>query len=78
MTTVYPFILRGVKPIGIDSVKCPIATRLEIWEKLASDRKPLKLDEMATSVYLEQLPDKIEAILQGEIVGLVLVDFRLD
>lgn len=78
MTTVYPFILRGVKLLGIDSVKCPIATRLEIWEKLASDRKPLKLDQMATSVNLEQLPDKIDEILQGEIVGRVLVDFRLD
>ena len=77
ITTVYPFILRGVKLIGIDSVKCPIATRLEVWKKLAFDWKPLQLEEMATTVNLEQLPDKIKAILKGEIVGRVLVQHGL-
>lgn len=74
MTTVYPFILRGVRLIGIDSVQCPMPTRLKIWEKLAADWKPLKLDEMATNVSLDRLPDKIDAILKGEIVGRVLVN----
>lgn len=74
MTAVYPFILRGVRLIGIDSVQCPMPTRLKIWEKLAADWKPLKLDEMATNVSLDRLPDKIDAILKGEIVGRVLVN----
>ena len=42
-TTVLPFILRGVKLLGIDSVMCPTATRLEAWRRLASDLKPAHL-----------------------------------
>ena len=36
-TTVLPFILRGVKLLGIDSVMCPMPTRLEVWRRLATD-----------------------------------------
>lgn len=72
--TVYPFILRGVNLLGIDSVKCTIRNRQPIWEKLASDWKPASLEAIATTVTLEQLPDKIEAILRGENVGRVLVE----
>ena len=32
-----PFILRGVTLVGIDSVMCPRADRLEAWRRLASD-----------------------------------------
>ena len=39
-TTVLPFILRGVKLLGIDSVMCPDQTRREVWRRLASDLKP--------------------------------------
>src|SRR4029453_14804094 len=38
--TVLPFILRGVKLLGIDSVMCPAAMRLEVWRRLAGDLKP--------------------------------------
>ena len=41
--TVLPFILRGVKLLGIDSVMCPAATRLEVWRRLAGDLKPAHL-----------------------------------
>lgn len=74
-TTVYPFILRGVRLIGVDSVLCPILTRLRLWEKLAGDWKPASLEAMATTVNLEELPDKINSILQGDMVGRVLLDF---
>lgn len=73
MTTVYPFILRGVRLIGIDSVQCPLSTRSILWEKLAGEWKPSNLEEMVTTVNFEQLPDKIDAILKGENVGRVLV-----
>lgn len=72
-TTVYPFILRGVRLIGIDSVQSPMSTRLILWEKLAAEWKPSNLEEMVTTVTFEQLPDKIDGILKGENVGRVLV-----
>ena len=34
---VYPFILRGVSLLGIDSVQCPREPRLQVWEKLAGE-----------------------------------------
>jgi NADPH2:quinone reductase len=41
--TVLPFILRGVKLLGIDSVMCQAATRLEVWRRVAADLKPTHL-----------------------------------
>jgi len=70
---VFPFILRGVSLLGIDSVKCPADTRLQVWEKLAGEWKPEQLHDMVTEVSLEDLEEKIQAILQGGIRGRVLV-----
>ncbi len=72
-TTVYPFILRGIKLIGIDSVQCPMSQRLEIWSKLATPWKPQHLNELASIISLTELPQKIQLILQGQIQGRVLV-----
>ena len=70
---VYPFILRGVSLIGIDSVNCPVDTRLRVWQKLAGEWKPEYLSEVVTEVHLEGLEEKIQAILQGRIRGRVVV-----
>jgi len=70
---VYPFILRGVSLLGIDSVNCPKETRLEVWERLAGAWKPQHLDEVRSEVALEGLEDKIQAILQAGITGRVVV-----
>lgn len=59
--------------LGIDSVKCPADTRLQVWEKLAGEWKPEQLHDMGTKVSLEGLEEKIQAILQGGIRGRVLV-----
>jgi acrylyl-CoA reductase (NADPH) len=72
-TTVYPFILRGMRLIGIDSAACSISVRTTIWQQLAADWKPANLEGMATEIQLSQLPEKIAAILRGENVGRVLV-----
>ncbi len=73
LLNVFPFILRGVSLIGIDSVKCPVDTRLLVWEKLAGEWKPEQMDNMVTEVSLEGLEEKIQAILQGGLRGRVLV-----
>ena len=71
--TVYPFILRGVSLHGIDSARCPMPQRLEIWEKLATVWKPDRLASIASECRLEELSPKIDAILAGKIRGRTVV-----
>src|SRR6185436_18253832 len=47
-TNVIPFILRGVKLLGIDSVMCPMDLRLEVWRRLATDLNPSNIDTATT------------------------------
>ena len=73
-TTVYPFILRGVSLLGIDSQNCPMATRLRLWQKLAGTWKLANLDDLATECSLEGLEVEIERILRGKQRGRVVVN----
>lgn len=73
-TSVFPFILRGVNILGIDSVYCPMDTRLKVWDRLATDFKPANLNEfIQQEVTLEQLPDVLPTLLQGQARGRTLV-----
>ncbi|WP_143415772.1 acryloyl-CoA reductase [Geobacillus sp. E263] len=73
-TTVFPFILRGVSLLGIDSVYCPMELRKQIWERMASDLKPDKLlESIAQEVTLEQLPEALANILKGKLRGRTVV-----
>jgi acrylyl-CoA reductase (NADPH) len=46
-TTVLPFILRGVRLIGVDSAVTPMPLRRKVWGRLATDLKPRHLDSIA-------------------------------
>lgn len=70
---VYPFILRGVSLIGIDSVHCPADLRLQVWQKLAGEWKPERLADMVEEVSLADLESRIQRILEGGISGRVVV-----
>jgi len=73
-TTVFPFILRGINLLGIDSVYCPMETRLSVWQSLASDYKPANLESIvAQEINLEQLPDILPTLLAGQARGRTLV-----
>ncbi|MDM5333945.1 acryloyl-CoA reductase [Ureibacillus composti] len=73
-TTVFPFILRGVNLLGIDSVYCPMETRLKVWSRLATDFKPANLEELIQQeVTLEQLPEFLPTLLKGQARGRILV-----
>ncbi len=72
-TTVLPFILNGVSLIGIDSVKCAMPLRQEIWQKLAGKWKPAKLDEIMHECSLDGLEDEVHKILKGGQRGRVVV-----
>lgn len=64
-TTVMPFILRGVKLLGIDSAYCPMPVRRRVWQRLATDLKPPHLDRTTTDISLEQLPSTFDTLLHG-------------
>ncbi len=70
---VYPFILRGVTLVGIDSAKCPRPERLEMWNKLAGEWRFDQLDELAEEITLDELPERVQRILAGQVVGRTLV-----
>ena len=72
-TTVFPFILRGVNLLGIDSVFCPMGLRRELWQRLASDLKPTKLDTISREVTLDELPQVTASLLSGAVRGRTVV-----
>ena len=71
--SVYPFILRGVSLLGVDSVEIPMSTRSRTWQKLAHDWK-LDLSGIVSECALEELSPKIDLMLKGGIRGRVVVD----
>jgi acrylyl-CoA reductase (NADPH) len=71
--TVYPFILRGVSLAGIESGFYPLPKREALWKKLADDWKLPNLELLANTISLEELPDRMQAILAGQITGRVVV-----
>ncbi len=72
--TVFPFILRGVNLLGIDSVELPLAQKTEIWNRLAGPWKLDGLDALAVPLTLDRLSDAIDRILAGGMVGRGVVD----
>jgi len=70
---VFPFILRGVSLLGVDSVEVPMRARMMAWQKLAGEWK-IDLSSLITECSLEELNPKIEQILKGGIRGRVVVD----
>ena len=53
--SVFPFILRGVKLLGIESVQCPREERMAVWEMLSTCLPREFMEDIATSVQLEDL-----------------------
>ncbi|ADZ90652.1 acrylyl-CoA reductase (NADPH) [Marinomonas mediterranea] len=71
--SVAPFILRGVKLAGVDSVMCPYEKRLEAWTRLATDLDLELLESLTTDIQLEDAIEKSKALLAGEIRGRLVV-----
>lgn len=72
-TTVMPFILRGVKLLGIDSAACPMDRRKDVWRHLAQDMRPAHLKTMAREITLDDLPMAFETLLAGRARGRFVV-----
>jgi acrylyl-CoA reductase (NADPH) len=73
-SSVAPFILRGVRLIGVDSVMCPMPDRLEAWSRLASQLDLGKLDAMTTRIGLGDALARAPDILAGKVRGRIVVD----
>lgn len=73
-TSIYPFILRGVALLGINSAFTPMPLRQTIWKKLSHDWKLERLDLLTTEVSLEELDPYLDLILEGGVKGRVLVN----
>lgn len=72
--TVMPFILRGVRLLGVDSVMAPKAPRLAAWKRLTNDLDPALLDVVATEVSLGEAIGKAAELLQGKVRGRIVVN----
>lgn len=74
-TTVYPFILRGVRLLGIDSVLCPQPNRVEAWQQIRTLLSDNIFDlVLAQVISLQQVPAWSQQILQGQVRGRVVID----
>ncbi len=72
-TSVYPFILRGVKLIGIDAAEKNMDIRVKIWERLATSWSTDRLHQICHEVGLEELDAEIGRMMGGKMTGRALV-----
>lgn len=76
-TTVFPFILRGISLLGIESVNCPMDLRRQVWEHLATDYKPKHLlDLIGHEAPMDELPEALAAVLKGGVRGRTVIRMR--
>ena len=73
-TTVFPFILRGVNLLGIDSVRVSNSERRAIWQRLASDLPIEKLESTIQVEPLSRIQELGKAILAGQTRGRTVID----
>jgi len=74
-TTVFPFILRGVSLLGASSANCPMALRIEVWNRLGRELKPAHLPQIGSrAVALRDVIDACVALLERRTHGRTLVD----
>ncbi|WP_421862589.1 oxidoreductase [Motiliproteus sp.] len=73
-STVMPFILRGIRLIGIESVRQPKARRLQIWNRLAAALPLQLLDSLIEVIDLESVADSSEKLIDGQVTGRIVID----
>ncbi|HKY76539.1 MAG TPA: MDR family oxidoreductase [Acidimicrobiia bacterium] len=72
--SMFPFVVRGVRLLGVDCVQCPMPRRLEAWRRLARDLPAEALAPLASVEPLDNVPKLAEAIVAGKIRGRVVID----
>lgn len=69
--TVFPFILRGLRLIGIDSAECPLDQKISLWEKLSGSWKPENLRAVEDHRAFDEIPAMVDAMKAGSTRGRV-------
>jgi len=72
--SVFPFILRGVNLLGVDSVNLPLSTKAALWQKLSGEWKLDQLDSLATDIGFDQLPVSLDAVFSGKSKGRLVLN----
>jgi alcohol dehydrogenase len=72
-TSVFPFILRGLRLIGVDSAECPLDQKVDLWCKLAGGWKPSTLSMLRDPREFDELPALVERMRSGATRGRVVV-----
>jgi acrylyl-CoA reductase (NADPH) len=75
-STVFPFIIRGVSLLGVDSVYIPLTDKQHIWHRVASDMKLPNLQNLCEEIPLEQTPEYLKRFIQAKVVGRYLVNLK--
>ncbi|SOY67000.1 oxidoreductase [Cupriavidus taiwanensis] len=70
--TVLPFILRGVRLLGINA-NSPMALRQRVWAKLAAEYRPRRLASIGQVIGLQELPEAMDRMLSRGTRGRVVV-----
>ncbi len=73
-TSVFPFILRGVQLIGVESVMAPPEQRREAWARIARDLPGDLIDRLTEVIPMAAVPEYSETITRGQVRGRVVVD----
>lgn len=74
--SVLPFILRGVNLLGVDSVQLPLATKAQLWSKLAGDWKLSELDSLCTEIGFDLLEQSLTNVLNGGATGRYVLNLK--
>jgi acrylyl-CoA reductase (NADPH) len=72
-TSVMPFILRGVRLVGVNSDNEP-ALRERIWQRLATDLRPRHLERISQVRRFEELPQVMDEVVSGRNRGRNVID----
>lgn len=75
-TTVMPFILRGVRLVGVDSASTSMPLREKIWQRMATDLRPKHLQIIAQTATFDKLPEVFQKILSAKIRGRVVIKLQ--
>ncbi|MBN2834391.1 MAG: YhdH/YhfP family quinone oxidoreductase [Candidatus Delongbacteria bacterium] len=74
--TVFPFILRGITLIGIDSQNYPMKYRSIVWEMLSDKWKPKQLEDTCVEIKLEDIQQQISLMLEGKLKGRTILKLK--
>jgi NADPH2:quinone reductase len=77
-TTVFPFILRGIKLLGIDSAATLMPLRQQLWQRLTTGINVQYIDLIGKSILFSQLPEIFSKMLRGEVRGRIVIDFGME